>query len=481
MHAHTAEWSLLKMFEIGFSKIDITPEIGCLMAGHVGLKQSTGIADRLFANAMSICSGLNTIVLVSVDVLFIDAQAIMAIKKRIGQETRLNPHNLFCSSTHTHSGPMTMGLFGREGQDDYVVLMIEKIVRAVKDSIRHTVSAQLFVSKARVKGIAFCERIIMKGGRVETHPFRYDPDIIAPESVTDDEFYVLTAVKDGKNLGMYVNFASHPQVMERENPLISADYPGSIEQALQQAFGDDFIMLFGLGACGDVCPVNAMSDENIEIGEAYKNQVGQTMARAIVSSLAHQEELHGEIKVVNASVNLEKRAIAKEKLHCAYEYIETCEPAEVPVCSNYGVEAPGSGVISLNEYLQHPYWKLQESMDIIKLNQLNEISQYEEVEFNVIAIGNSLTLLTTPFELFSEIGLAIKTYSPFKNTMVIELCNGSAGYLPTEKAFALPGGYETLTLVSSRFAEDSSRIVIRKAIDLLEEMMDKIEQERKFR
>jgi neutral ceramidase len=459
------------MYEVGFSRIDITPEIGSIMAGHVGLKRSTGIADRLYAKAMSITGDNRTVVFVSVDVLFIDARTIQAIKERVGQETVLDPQYLFCSSTHTHSGPMTTGLFGREGQDGYVLSMIDRIVESIKVCVKNAEKANLYVSKTRVKNIAFCERIIMKGGRIETHPYRYDPDIIAPESVTDDELYVITAARDNQYLGMYVNFANHPQAMERENALISADYPGSIENSLQQAFGQNFVMLFGAGACGNVCPVNAMSRDNVEIGEAYKQYMGQTIASSVLDSLKSKDEIIGEIKVVNSSVVLKRREIAREKLQRAYDYIDTYKPVEAPVCSNYGVEGEGSGTISLKDYLQHPYWKLQESMDIIKLHNLNQASIYEAVGINGISFQNGLALLTTPFELFCDTGIEIKTYSPFKHTMIIELCNGSAGYLPTEKAFTMQGGYETLTLVSSRFTENSNRIVISKAIEILEELL----------
>jgi hypothetical protein len=41
----------------------------------------------------------------------------------------------------------------------------------------------------------------------------------------------------------------------------------------------------------------------------------------------------------------------------------------------------------------------------------------------------------------NEIGLAVKDRSPFSNTMIVTHCNGSSGYICTDKAFA-EGGYE---------------------------------------
>jgi hypothetical protein len=66
-------------------------------------------------------------------------------------------------------------------------------------------------------------------------------------------------------------------------------------------------------------------------------------------------------------------------------------------------------------------------------------------------------------EVFNEIGQAIKSASPFAQTIVITHCNGAAGYLPIREAY-LEGGYEVR---SSRFGPDAAEEVIREAIRLL--------------
>jgi len=51
-----------------------------------------------------------------------------------------------------------------------------------------------------------------------------------------------------------------------------------------------------------------------------------------------------------------------------------------------------------------------------------------------------------PGEIFSELGLTIKSKSRFRNTIIVELANDSIGYVPTKKAFR-EGSYE---IVNSR-------------------------------
>jgi hypothetical protein len=65
-----------------------------------------------------------------------------------------------------------------------------------------------------------------------------------------------------------------------------------------------------------------------------------------------------------------------------------------------------------------------------------------------------LGIAAIPFEVFTEIGLEIKSRSPFKDTFTIELANGSNGYLPTPAQHDL-GGYETW-LGTNRVERDAS-------------------------
>ena len=49
----------------------------------------------------------------------------------------------------------------------------------------------------------------------------------------------------------------------------------------------------------------------------------------------------------------------------------------------------------------------------------------------VIALGNEVAWVSLPGEIFTELGLEIKQDSPFPQTIVAELANGSIGYIPS--------------------------------------------------
>jgi len=78
----------------------------------------------------------------------------------------------------------------------------------------------------------------------------------------------------------------------------------------------------------------------------------------------------------------------------------------------------------------------------------------------------STAFVGLPGELFVELGLAIKTASPFRTTLVVELCQDAPGYIPTKKAFA-EGSYET---VNSRIAPGGGELMMEMAIRMLREL-----------
>ena len=62
-----------------------------------------------------------------------------------------------------------------------------------------------------------------------------------------------------------------------------------------------------------------------------------------------------------------------------------------------------------------------------------------------------------PFETFAEIGLALKSGSPFGRTMVVGLANGRHGYLPTPDGRSLisdgPRRYDSFAQFSKKDAD----------------------------
>jgi hypothetical protein len=86
-----------------------------------------------------------------------------------------------------------------------------------------------------------------------------------------------------------------------------------------------------------------------------------------------------------------------------------------------------------------------------------------KVEVQVISLGDDLAWVSLPGEIFVELGLQIKRGSPFKQTMIAELANGSVGYVPNRVAYP-QGNYE---VVSTRCAAGSGEKLVDSAVKQL--------------
>ena len=62
----------------------------------------------------------------------------------------------------------------------------------------------------------------------------------------------------------------------------------------------------------------------------------------------------------------------------------------------------------------------------------------------MVRLDRDTALVTLPHEVFVELGMAIKSGSPFRTTIVFSLANDLDFYIPTRRAFE-EGHYEPTT------------------------------------
>ncbi|TAH64428.1 MAG: hypothetical protein EWM47_12610 [Anaerolineaceae bacterium] len=455
----------------GFSKKKITPTLGVMMAGHPGTKYADRIRDDLFVRAVAIDNDMETVVFASLDVLFVEIESVNYIRKVISSRVNIKYENIFISATHTHSGPMTTGLFGKNQESDYIGFLHTQTIDSIVEAVRNMISCKIGFGKTEINNFAFNARYLMANGKVETHPFKYDKAIIGPDGLVDDELSLIYFYDEEENLlGGILNYANHPQILERQDPTISADFPGEIEKYILDKQNRDAVILFINGTCGDICPVNALDRTRHEVGEKWLTYMGAEIAKKANEIIDNKSEMqYKNLHSINGEVILTIRDVPEETVSKASEFLKHHNEVDRLLVSNYGVEAEGSPFISLEEYLHTNEWLVQQYTDQLKLYEMRKKSITEKISITALNLcGIGIVML--PFEVFVELGLEIKEKSPFDNTIVAELTNGSYGYIPNKRAFQRVGGYETITLCSSRFKEDSGEIIIQKAIELLNEI-----------
>ena len=102
----------------------------------------------------------------------------------------------------------------------------------------------------------------------------------------------------------------------------------------------------------------------------------------------------------------------------------------------------------------------------VRTLDLASLGATRSMEVQVFRLDAETAIVCLPCEIFVELGLAIKKASPFRNTLVIEICNDRPSYVPTSKAFA-EGSYE---VTNARVKPGAGDMLVGAAVRLLKEI-----------
>ena len=101
--------------EAAAAKVDITPDLRTervLLAGFGATgRRPSGVHDPLYARLLVLREGGDIVALAGLDLLGFEHNDVADLRRRAGYDVPVR--SLFVSATHTHSGPDTLGLWGR--------------------------------------------------------------------------------------------------------------------------------------------------------------------------------------------------------------------------------------------------------------------------------------------------------------------------------------------------------------------------------
>jgi hypothetical protein len=167
-----------------------------------------------------------------VDCIGLQMTDVMAIKSAVPD---YRPDQVLIASTHTHSAPDTIGLWGLppfiSGQD-------QRFMARIKEAVVSTI-ARADAAAAEVS--------------VWSAVYKMDPAIMmnARTGEPKDDTMGIMVFRDarGADVVTLVNVAGHPETMWGNNHILTADYPGVVRRELEKKYGGGAIFFNGaLGA-----------------------------------------------------------------------------------------------------------------------------------------------------------------------------------------------------------------------------------------
>ncbi len=434
----------------GLAVIDITPPIGYRMSGYFSERLSTGTSNPLHAKAIVLRQGQTSAALVFCDIIGLSLDVSSRVRRTAAKKTGIPAENILIAATHSHTGPLYFGALRKHFHDlsiaehcsdpyekvDYASELAGKLVRVIVQADSAARPVRLKTGKAQQHTLSFNRRFHMKNGTVRFNPGVLNPDIVrAAGPIDPDVGIVFFCNEESDNpRSALVNFALHLDTVGGTK--YAADYPFYLEQSLREAYGDEFVLLFGTGTCGDINHIDVTKRERLRT-----DHIGNTLAQTLRAKA-------GSLGTVGKPV----LAVRSEVVHVPLQHYG---PEDI-AWARENIKKVGTSELSFLEQV--------EAYKILA----REVRPGETIglEVQVFRLGSDVAVVGLPGEVFVDLGLAIKRASPFATTLVIELCQDAPGYIPTKKAFA-EGSYET---VNSRIAPGGGEVMAEAAIRLLKEL-----------
>jgi len=433
--------------QAGVAVVDITPPVGYRMCGYFNERLSTGVLNPLRAKALVLRQGDTRAAMVFCDLIGLSGEVSTRAREQVERQVGIPAANILLAATHSHTGPLYFDALrdhlhakavAQHGKDpceevDYSSELVSRIVGAVKEADAGVRPVQAEVTTAQQKGLSFNRRFHMKDGTVRFNPGVRNPDIIRAAGPVDPEVGVVLLRDDRAAVAGLVNFALHLDTLGGTQ--YAADYPYFTERTLRETLGEDFVLLFGNGACGDINHIDVTSKERLKT-----DVIGQTLGRTVAASLEHARTIAGPCLAVG-------RAVVEVPA-------QQFTPAEIEQARK-DMDKIGTGDLSFLDQVR-----------AYKITDIQSRGATIPLEVQVFRLNDEVAVVGLPGEVFADIGLAIKKASPFPTTLVIELCQDDVAYVPTRKAFA-EGSYET---VNSRIASGGGEQMADAAIRLLNQL-----------
>lgn len=423
----------------------ITPYVGIGMEGNAREEGSQGIHDDLYARALVLSNGEETVALAALDVCMLPGHVAARVRELVAERIGLDARQVLVAAIHTHAGPITVGIFGEPPDETYLRHMAAIAAGAITEAFHNRVPAQIGYGRGRADEPVNNRRLRTRDGVLHMNWEGLDPDDVAEVlGPVDPEIQLIRVdTTDGAPLATVINYALHPAILAGDNWLISADWPGYARRAVEQLHGGT--ALFFNGATGNVNHINYQRPEQRR-GFYEARRLGTIVGAAAVEALLQIEQMETDIAIAcaNRTVSVAGRQVTEGQVR----------EAEAIMAAHQGplLQAATDGA---SEALF--------ASEALKLAARGKFA--EDVEVQVMRLGQA-TLLALPVELFVEYQLRLKQEGPLPHSLLIGYANSYLGYVPTPEALQ-QGGYEARPMSWSKLGPEAGDVLIRTGLELL--------------
>lgn len=407
----------------GVAEVDITPPMGVELSGY-GMYEKricTEILDRVYARALWLESGEESLVIITADLHSVDLATRNRVAEIVQDGSGLDPRRVMLAVSHTHSGPSAQSTIGWGELDrSYIVSLTALLAQAALEARAALQPAKLGACRCRVTGVG------VNREQVELGPVDTSAQLMRVDT------------PDGTPLAAVVNFGAHPVVRYRFSGRVSADWPGAFSAYIRLAMSGAS-SLFLQGPSGNV---NAHDIEwwwerdqpeirqalcDIRVGDVAKRFIDQVLPALRRLETRAEVYLSTDWRVIDLPCTTPDRRKLEQVIA---EYLPVAEQMTMeelrPLPVRLGNETKAE------EDWRFARWQVDWARNQLRL--LDTPPYRIEAPIQVFRIGDA-ALVGWPAEVYMELGLELRQRSPIPLTFVASCANWVLGYIATPAAY----------------------------------------------
>lgn len=471
------------MMKIGFAEKSITPEKPVWLQGQFRQRKSEFVETPVMACVMSVETDDEQLILCSCDLCVIHAPLVSLVRDAVSRITdEIDVSKIIMFATHTHTSLLysneSLGLnvvekylpegtyLKKEDMDDPEVLSPgeceEFLAQRISEAIVSSWNNRREALQGREYGsavVGYCRRVVYADGSAAMYGDVANMNFMNLEGGSSSDVELLYIFDTDKNpMGVLVNVPCPSQVVEMKS-FISSDYWGKTRNMLKERFGEEFCVLGMCSAAGCQAPRDILRRKqgNCSFMSEIEGtvEIGKRLSEVVISRFDEAQKNAWSAKVIHESTVIDFP-------------VRRVTPAEYREAARVFKEY-------VNEQNKAEY-TFRDMRDLYYLG--GAMKRYEEQRENLIFSAEvhfvrfgDIAIATSPFELFLDYGLRIKTQSPAEQTFLIQLACNCGGYLPTEKA-EKGGGYSAF-VASGKTGHEGGDLLVRKTLSVLDSMWEK--------
>jgi neutral ceramidase len=417
----------------GAAAVPIEADDSMVIGGGIGPGKATGQEGELRAVAVVVEKpGGAKVAIVACDVLFVERDFVDPAIERIEKSTGIPASNVLVNATHTHHAPTTSTVHGYEREKLFTRRVADAVVKSVEEANAKLTGGdcRLFYKLGEEKTIGANSRVQLSDGEIYWVGPR--DDTVRDTGPFDPQLPVLAFRGDnGKLRALLYNHSTHT-IGTIKPGVRSPSFYGLAAQELEGELG---------------CPVEFLegaSGSTHNIAGIPAAEAVLRMKKAVLEALSAAEPV-AATKVVSLKRPFEFKVRT---------FDETIEDEKV--VRYVGKRAPAH-LDAIAKVFRDMRVKLKP-----------EQGKTRETWLQVMAIGD-VAIVGVPAEYFTVFGVDIKSRSPFKHTVVVELANDWIGYLPNLEGHKL-GGYQTWMGLHSYAEEGTGERIADTVVGMLQEL-----------